>query len=129
MTPQRIQRQRVKGWRMPPGAIYVGRPTAWGNPYKIGEPVTFLNPLYPAIHEAIVPWLPRQTAITIYGPHAATAAYRKWITQPEQTQLIAAIRTELAGHDLACWCAPPVAGEDEHCHADVLLRIAAGGAA
>lgn len=23
----RIQRQRTKGWRMPPGAVYVGRPT------------------------------------------------------------------------------------------------------
>lgn len=33
---QRIQRKRVKGWRMPPNAIYVGRPTKWGNPFKIG---------------------------------------------------------------------------------------------
>ena len=27
MSPQRIQRQRTKGWRMPEGAVYVGRPT------------------------------------------------------------------------------------------------------
>lgn len=33
MTPQRIQRQRAKGWRMPDGAVYVGRPTRWGNPF------------------------------------------------------------------------------------------------
>lgn len=26
-APIRIQRQRTKGWRMPPGAVYVGRPT------------------------------------------------------------------------------------------------------
>ena len=26
--PKRIQRHRTKGWRMPGGAIYVGRPTA-----------------------------------------------------------------------------------------------------
>ena len=30
--PKRIQRKRTKGWRMPEGAVYVGRPTRWGNP-------------------------------------------------------------------------------------------------
>lgn len=33
--PKRIQRQRTKGWRMPEGAIYVGRPSPWGNPWPI----------------------------------------------------------------------------------------------
>ena len=31
--PERIQRKRTKGWRMRANAIYVGRPTRWGNPY------------------------------------------------------------------------------------------------
>lgn len=31
--PKRIQRKRIKGWRMPEGAVYVGRPTKWGNPF------------------------------------------------------------------------------------------------
>lgn len=31
--PIRIQRKRTKGWRMPEGAVYVGRPTRWGNPF------------------------------------------------------------------------------------------------
>lgn len=31
--PQRLQRRRAKGWRMPRGAVYVGRPTKWGNPF------------------------------------------------------------------------------------------------
>lgn len=31
--PRRIQRERTKGWRMPEGAVYVGRPSAWGNPF------------------------------------------------------------------------------------------------
>jgi len=35
-VPVRIQRKRVKGWRMPEGAIYVGRGSRWGNPYRIG---------------------------------------------------------------------------------------------
>src|SRR5581483_2823660 len=33
----RIQRSRAKGWRMPAGAIYVGRPTKWGNQFKVIE--------------------------------------------------------------------------------------------
>ena len=37
MTPQRIQRRRTKGWKMPPGALYVGRPTPYGNPYKTAQ--------------------------------------------------------------------------------------------
>ncbi|GJQ53401.1 MAG: hypothetical protein HKUEN02_22480 [Anaerolineaceae bacterium] len=32
---KRIQRKRTRGWKMPEGAVYVGRPTRWGNPYKI----------------------------------------------------------------------------------------------
>lgn len=31
--PQRIQRLRTKGWRKPESAVYVGRPTKWGNPF------------------------------------------------------------------------------------------------
>lgn len=31
--PRRVQRSRAAGWRMPEGAIYVGRPTKWGNPF------------------------------------------------------------------------------------------------
>ena len=31
--PDRIQRKRTKDWKMPVNAIYVGRPTRWGNPY------------------------------------------------------------------------------------------------
>jgi hypothetical protein len=32
-APRRIQRSRAKGWRMPQGAVYVGRPSKWGNPW------------------------------------------------------------------------------------------------
>ncbi len=33
--PSRIQRKRTKGYRMPKDAIYVGRPTRWGNPFVV----------------------------------------------------------------------------------------------
>ena len=42
--PQRIQRRRTKGWRLPPNSRYVGRPTKWGNPF-IGDR-TIIVPAY-----------------------------------------------------------------------------------
>jgi hypothetical protein len=35
--PQRIQRKRIKGWRMPASTVYVGRGTAWGNPWRVAD--------------------------------------------------------------------------------------------
>ena len=37
--PKRIQRKRVKNWKMPDRkrARYVGRPTQWGNPFSTGD--------------------------------------------------------------------------------------------
>jgi hypothetical protein len=37
MNPIRVQLSRKKGWKMPPNTIYVGRPTKWGNPYKVED--------------------------------------------------------------------------------------------
>ena len=37
MMPERIQRRRTKGWRMPPNTVYVGWPSSWGNPFVIGR--------------------------------------------------------------------------------------------
>ena len=37
IKPKRIQRNRAKDWKMPANAIYVGRPTVWGNPYGVGS--------------------------------------------------------------------------------------------
>ncbi|SKE25070.1 Uncharacterised protein [Mycobacteroides abscessus subsp. massiliense] len=51
--PERIQRKRTAGWRMPEGAIYVGRPSQWGNPYVAG-------PGRPRM-----PWLPEGTVLTV----------------------------------------------------------------
>ena len=72
--PVRVQRRRSAGWRMPAGAVYVGRPTRWGNPWPVGE----------------------------HGPAEAVARYRAWLlADPFRA---AAARAELAGCDLACWC-------------------------
>lgn len=37
VRPVRVQRSRAKGWRMPANTVYVGRPTKWGNPFKVGD--------------------------------------------------------------------------------------------
>jgi len=34
--PERIQRSRAKGSKLPPDSVYVGRPSKWGNPYRVG---------------------------------------------------------------------------------------------
>lgn len=97
MTPRRIQRRRTKGWRMPEGAVYVGRPTRWGNPIRVG----FHSG--PPIHH-----ITRRQAVEMY---------RAWLDNsimPKQQ-----VADELRGRDLVCWC--PL---HEPCHADVLLEVA-----
>lgn len=34
--PIRIQRKRIKGWRMPANTVSVCRPGKFGNPFKVG---------------------------------------------------------------------------------------------
>ena len=98
-APKRIQRKRIKGYRLPPDAVYVGRPSKWGNPFRAET------------H-------PHLTAVQ------HVACYR-WMA--ERVVWTDAIRAQLAGHDLACWC--PLEDADGNrvpCHADVLLEIANG---
>jgi Domain of unknown function (DUF4326) len=89
--------------RVPDGAVYVGRgapglpASRWANPHRIGTC--------------------RVCGGERHDRAAAVEAYERELT-PE---LVAAARTELAGHDLACWCRLDVA-----CHADVLLKVANG---
>ncbi|MDE2106629.1 MAG: DUF4326 domain-containing protein [Patescibacteria group bacterium] len=53
--PERIQRKRTKGWKMPANTVYVGRGSKWGNPYKIG---TILIPNAEAATQAFAANLP-----------------------------------------------------------------------
>ncbi len=101
--PKRIQRKRVKGWRMPEGTVYVGRPTKWGNPYKLGD-----RPLGGTI-----------CFIPIFQPSGekVLAAYREYMSKC--AWLIEEHGHEIRGKDLACWC--PVGSP---CHADILLELA-----
>lgn len=120
-TPERIQRRRIKGWRMPPLATYVGRGTRWGNPAVLNTS---------AKAGAVSTWVrDRETAARMYR-HAVTAggmtvgvehwSRGEWHPVPSVEEICA----RLAGRDLACWCPLPVAGDPDHCHAAVLLEIA-----
>jgi len=74
---------------VPTGAVYIGRPSKWGNPFVIGKDGT------------------REEVI---------AKYRTWLlAQPAKVE---AVKRELAGKDLVCFCAP------KGCHGDVLLEVA-----
>ncbi len=121
MSPVRIQRRRVKGWRQPLTAVYVGRPSRWGNPFTIAR--TFErdwivtdadgdlpSKLFPTEAAA------RAHAVELHRLH--TGPMGNYEIDVEQ------LRRDLAGLDLVCWC--PLDGP---CHADVLLEIANGGAA
>jgi len=105
----RIQRQRSKGWKMPPGAIYVGRPTKWGNPFTLD--VVRLQ--YPEMEERAVKF-------------TAAMLFKRWLmgkmnvdahrfAPPSREEVVAALQ----GKDLVCWCKP-----EEPCHADVLIWFA-----
>lgn len=125
--PQRIQRLRTKGWSMPANTTYVGRPTIFGNPWKIrglnidGPGGYFITADEPEdVHKF------------------AVLLYRKWLTQgnnspalmclcdgettadraklEQRRQQIITHLPILRGRHLACWCPVGLA-----CHADVLL--------
>lgn len=105
--PERIQRRRTPGWRMPPGAIYVGRPGPFGNPWSVGLVACGCRSAGECQHNAFRAETAAE-AVELFREHLSRAP-----------RLMARIRTELRGHDLACWC--PLG---QPCHADVLLALA-----
>lgn len=131
-APQRIQLQRTKGWRKPPSAVVVARPSKWGNPIPTSGAVqvgiTGLDGLH---YELMIPLTPA-IAVAMYRAELESGL----TPMPDDVRLPSGWReedaehvaknraalAELTGHDLACWC--PL---DQPCHADVLLELANGG--
>jgi hypothetical protein len=70
----RVLNKKLQG--IPRGAVYIGRPSKWGNPFVIGRDGT---------------------------RHEVVAKYRAYLLA--NPRLLAAL-PELAGKDLVCWCAP-----------------------
>lgn len=105
--PQRIQRKRSKGWTMPENAVYVGRPTRYGNPFHLidygGRPAVTTRGGSVVI-----------TCDDIADARAtAVREYRVFLAGQRMNL------SSLRGKDLACWC--PL---DQPCHVDVLLELA-----
>lgn len=103
--PVRIQRKRSKGWRMPEGAVYVGRGTIFGNSTRIDE--------YWSVGFSGTDRDARKWAVDQYRWRLIE---NNWMWGESMRQQV---RQDLRGKDLACWC--PL---DQPCHADVLLELA-----
>ena len=113
--PKRIQRKRERGWRMPEGAVYVGRPSRWGNPWHVEkvnrswlDEAAHRHP-----HSVVDP-----TRRVYLGTFASENRARYWAREGFRRDFDGD-PTPLRGRDLACWC--PL---DQPCHADVLLELA-----
>ena len=90
---------------IPPDAVYVGRPSKWGNPYKMN------NDYCPA-------------GLSMVGKrNLVIDMYRDYIL--DNPRLLKAL-PELKGKDLVCWCHTWDGQGDNpmYCHADVLLEMA-----
>ena len=117
-APRRIQRKRTKGWRMPNGAVYVGRPTKWGNRSSWKQ---FVGPCNEVTGDgAVVNGYIDETEARDFALGSFVNGTLVWRPENEYPS-DSDIRSELGGRDLACWC--PL---DHPCHADVLLAIANG---
>jgi len=121
--PERIQLRRVKGWRLPPNAVVVSRPSRWGNMFRIGGLIRdpgysggpahpYDGPLSPGVYDGFAIRRVRDRA-------DAVALFTAYIDFHDDEWSPEVIRRELGGKDLACWC--PLT---EPCHRDPLMRIA-----
>lgn len=81
--------------RIPEGAIYIGRPSVFGNPFRIGEGKAVRRPMT------------RAEVIDRYR-HYFNMRLK---TDPDFKAAVEA----LAGKDLVCFCAP------KSCHGDVIV--------
>lgn len=91
--PERIQRRRTVGWRMPKGAVYVGRPTRWGNPYAVAPDAPEI-----VLHDDGRWWTVRSDARSfVVGEFRADLA-----TGLLPRVSVQEVRDNLAGLDLVC---------------------------
>lgn len=131
--PARVQLSRSAGWRLPVGAVVVGRPGPYGNWYRVVAPLPRAGRRLYGIERAVKGTSPVVLNRTHVTPRAAAAdcvaLFRGDLEQalspatgqfarPEARALAARLH-EIRGRPLACWCPP-----DMPCHADALLALA-----
>lgn len=135
---KRIQRRRTKGWRMPEGAVYVGRPSRWGNPFhpywlwsRAAAAALGLRADDDGARRAVITLYRWWMTGTAPVPEGRASGYRVEFTEGRDggtcwlegyAPVDLRPRPDIAplrGRDLVCWC--PL---DQPCHADVLLELA-----
>lgn len=115
MLPQRIQRKRIKGWKMPENTISVTRPGKWGNPFRVGDFIKLGTG-----QEVGFSWLRTSASYAtkdyreLKNAQDAVDAYEELLKIYPPKDI-----AELTGKNLACFCSL-----DSPCHADVLLKLA-----
>jgi len=126
MTPVRIQRKRTAGYDMQAASravnglpcISVKRPGRWGNPFDVR---VFGRELSMALFRETMDgcWTP--TLVKDVSDELCDAAYQAHTAFMKRIREhpAEAARSELRGHNLACYCAENLA-----CHSEILLEIA-----
>lgn len=121
--PVRIQRQRTAGWRAPLDdqgrkAVYVGRPTLYGNPFRIAR----VGKLWIVFVDA-APGVTGRTVATLTNEHdarrTAVENFSAELRTPGGSEQAEFFARKLHGRNLMCWCKTT-----DPCHADVQLRLA-----
>lgn len=108
--PTRIQRQRIKGWRMPPNTVSVTRPGKHGNPFYPGSGLSMGG---------------FDSEMRMVSPPPTPENCVKWFRirletmRKHEPEAFKAYIAPLEGKNLACWCRVGTP-----CHADVLLELA-----
>jgi hypothetical protein len=110
---------------MPEGAIYVGRPTRWGNPIRITPERSERGGVMYRVHGSPMDISGGPAYNDLDTARYFAAKFFEWDLLNDRYgdayPSLDDIRRELAGKDLACWCLI-----DGPCHADFLLEIASG---
>lgn len=151
--PERIQRQRTSGWKMPEGAVYVGRPGRWGNPFQFHDRDTGKVRYRPETPDEFEyegrickpdrrkPYVHPDGTVTDFYVRWATRAeivelFRRTLLEPDRGMLgaypsrqgrftrVTAEQVRLNLRGKDLACWCPL---DQPCHADVLLAIANPG--
>jgi hypothetical protein len=107
---------------MPKGAVYVGRPSLFGNPWDLATARSYDVPIDRRRQWCVDKFRPEMDRLALLSDYAMVSdrGYERLWAMGLPTMADYAKRL-LRGHDLACWC--PL---DQPCHADVLLELANG---
>lgn len=116
---KRIQRKRTKGWRMPEGVVYVGRPSRYGNPFVVGgyyfkgDSATDNRTPFQLVYTRAASKEHADERFTLIETVDQALEWYRWYLNVTDWKFL----EDLRGKDLACWCAL-----GEPCHGDVLLE-------